>query len=85
MAHMLGWPLSQDLYGGTWIYGMRDNRVSLGMVVALEYANPLFDPHQAFQNFKTHPFVRRILDGGQLVRYGAKTVPYGGWSSMPRS
>jgi electron-transferring-flavoprotein dehydrogenase len=85
VAHTLGWPLSRDMYGGTWIYGMRENRVSLGMVVALEYANPLFDPHQAFQNFKTHPFVRRVLDGGQLVRYGAKTVPYGGWYSMPRN
>jgi electron-transferring-flavoprotein dehydrogenase len=45
-----------DLYGGGWIYGMRDNRVSLGMVVGLEYHNPLFDPHAAFQKFKTHPF-----------------------------
>jgi len=85
VAHTLGWPLSTDIYGGGWIYGLRDNRVSLGMVVALEYANPLFDPHEAFQKFKTHPFVRRILEGGKLVRYGAKTVPYGGWYSMPRS
>src|SRR3984893_18553334 len=85
VAHTLGWPLSRDMYGGTWIYGMRENRVSLGMVIALEYGIPLFDPHQAFQNFKTHPFVRRVLDGGQLVRYGAKTVPYGGWYSMPRN
>src|SRR5579864_8948937 len=84
-AHTLGWPLDSSMYGGGWIYGMRDNRVSLGMVVALEYKNPLFDPHEAFQKFKTHPFVRRILDGGKLVRYGAKTVPYGGWYSMPRS
>jgi electron-transferring-flavoprotein dehydrogenase len=64
---------------------MHDNRVSLGMVVGLEYHNPLFDPHDVFQKLKTHPFVRRILDGGKLVRYGAKTVPYGGWYSMPRS
>ncbi len=85
VAHTLGWPLSSDIYGGGWIYGLRDNRVSLGMVVALEYHNPLFDPHEAFQKFKTHPFVRRILEGGKLVRYGAKTVPYGGWYSMPRS
>ena len=55
------------------------------MVVALEYHNSLFDPHEAFQKFKTHPFVRRILEGGKSVRYGAKTVPYGGWYSMPRS
>ena len=85
VAHTLGWPLSSDLYGGGWIYGMQNNRVSLGMVIALEYHDPLFDPHAAFQKFKTHPFVKRILEGGKLVRYGAKTVPYGGWYSMPKS
>ena len=85
VAHTLGWPLDPSFYGGGWIYGLRDNRVSIGMVVALEYHNPLFDPHEAFQKFKTHPFVKEILYGGKLVRYGAKTVPYGGWYSMPRS
>ena len=85
VAHTLGWPLTSDIYGGGWIYGLRDNRVSLGMVVGLEYANPLFDPHEAFQKYKTHPFVKRVLEGGKLVRYGAKTVPYGGWYSMPRT
>jgi electron-transferring-flavoprotein dehydrogenase len=85
VAHTLGWPLRSDIYGGGWVYGMRDNRVSLGMIVGLAYRDPLFDPHEAFQEFKTHPFVRRILDGGKLVRYGAKTVPYGGWHSMPRN
>jgi electron-transferring-flavoprotein dehydrogenase len=85
VAHTLGWPLDWHKYGGGWIYGLRDHRVSLGMVVGLEYADSLFDPHEAFQKFKTHPFLRRILAGGKLVRYGAKTVPYGGWYSMPRS
>ena len=85
VAHTLGWPLRSDIYGGGWVYGMRDNHVSLGMVVGLAYRDPLFDPHEAFQEFKTHPFVRRILDGGKLARYGAKTVPYGGWHSMPRN
>jgi len=85
VAHTLGWPLTPDLYGGGWVYGLRDNRVSLGMVIGLEYANSLFDPHEAFQKFKTHPFVRQILEGGKLIRYGAKTVPYGGWYSMPRN
>jgi len=84
-AHSLGWPIGSDKYGGGWVYGMRDNRVSLGIVVALEYHDPLFDPHEAFQKYKTHPFVRKILEGGKLVRYGAKTVPYGGWYSMPRN
>jgi len=85
VAHTLGWPLDSSMYGGGWIYGLQGNRVSLGMVVALEYHNPLFDPHEAFQKYKTHPHVRRILEGGKLVRYGAKTVPYGGWYSRPRS
>jgi electron-transferring-flavoprotein dehydrogenase len=84
VAHTLGWPLS-DLSGGGWIYGLQNNRVSLGMMFALEYSDPLFDPHATFQTFKTHPFVKKILEGGKLVRYGAKTVPYGGWYSMPRS
>ena len=85
VAHSLGWPLASDMYGGGWIYGMQNNRVSVGMVVALEYKNPLFDPHEAFQKYKTHPTVKKILEGGKLVRYGAKTVPYGGWYSMPRN
>ena len=85
VAHTLGWPLDSSMYGGGWIYGLRDNRVSLGLVTGLEYHNPRFDPHEAFQRFKTHPFVRRILEGGKLVRYGAKTVPVGGWYSMPRT
>ncbi len=85
VAHTLGWPLDSSMYGGGWIYGMRDNRVSLGLVTGLEYHNPRFDPHEAFQRFKTHPFVRRILEGGKLVRYGAKTIPVGGWYSIPRT
>ena len=85
VAHTAGWPLDSHKYGGGWIYGLRDNRVSLGMVIALEYKDSLFDPHEAFQKFKTHPYIRRILEGGKLVRYGAKTVPYGGWYSMPRN
>ncbi len=85
VAHTAGWPLDSNKYGGGWVYGMCDNRVSLGMVIALEYKDSLFDPHEAFQKFKTHPYIRRILEGGKLVRYGAKTVPYGGWYSMPRN
>jgi len=84
VGHTLGWPLDSSMYGGGWIYGLQQNRVSLGMVVALEYHNPLFDPHEAFQKYKTHPHIRRIIEGGKLIRYGAKTVPYGGWYSMPR-
>lgn len=85
VAHTLGWPVSSKMYGGGWIYGLRDNRVSIGLVIALEYHDSRFDPHAAFQMWKTHPFVRNILEGGKLVRYGAKSLPYGGWYAMPRN
>ena len=85
VAHTLGWPLPTKMYGGGWIYGLSNNRVSIGLVVALEYPDPRFDPHAAFQIWKTHPFVRNLLDGGKLVRYGAKSLPYGGWYAMPRN
>ena len=85
VAHTLGWPVSTDMYGGGWIYGLSNNRVSIGLVIALEYADPQFDPHAAFQKWKTHPSVSKILDGGKLVRYGAKSLPYGGWYAMPRN
>ena len=85
VAHTLGWPVSMDMYGGGWIYGLANNRVSIGLVLALEYADPQFDPHAAFQKWKTHPHVKKILDGGKLVRYGAKSLPYGGWYAMPRN
>jgi electron-transferring-flavoprotein dehydrogenase len=85
VAHTLGWPVPMDIYGGGWIYGLSNSRVSIGLVIALEYANPQFDPHATFQTWKTHPLVKKILDGGKLVRYGAKSLPYGGWYAMPRN
>ena len=85
VAHTLGWPVSTDMYGGGWIYGLSNNRVSIGLVLALEYADPQFDPHAAFQIWKTHPFLKKLLEGGKLVRYGAKSLPYGGWYAMPRN
>jgi electron-transferring-flavoprotein dehydrogenase len=84
VAHTLGWPLDSSMYGGGWLYALPGNRVSTGMVIGLDYHDPRFDPHEAFQKYKTHPFLKRVLEGGKLVRYGAKTVPYGGWYSMPR-
>ncbi|HEV2388573.1 MAG TPA: electron transfer flavoprotein-ubiquinone oxidoreductase [Candidatus Acidoferrales bacterium] len=84
VAHSMGWPLDSHTYGGGWIYGMRDNRVSVGLVVGLEYHDPLLDQHEQMQRMKTHPFFRRILEGGKRIRYGAKSLPEGGWYSMPR-
>lgn len=85
VAHTLGWPVPTSMYGGGWIYGLVNNRVSIGLVLALEYANPQFDAHAAFQTWKTHPHVKKLLEGGKLVRYGAKSLPYGGWYAMPKN
>ena len=82
--HTVGYPLPWDHYGGGWIYGLRDSQVSLGLVSGLDYRDPRFDPHNAFQQYKLHPFVRRILEGGRMLKYGAKAIPMGGWYSIPR-
>ncbi len=83
VIHTLGYPLREEEFGGTWLYAMAEGRISIGMVVGLEYHDPLFDPHAAFQHFKLHPFITSILEGGQIVRYGAKAVPEGGWNTQP--
>ena len=84
VIHTLGYPLREEEFGGSWLYAMADGRISIGFVVGLEYRDPLFDPHAAFQHFKRHPFIAGILDGGQIVRYGAKAVPEGGWNTQPQ-
>lgn len=82
--HTMGYPLNSDEFGGGFIYGLKDNKVAVGMVVGLDYKDPTFDVHDAFQIWKTTPFVSRILKGGKLVEYGAKTLPEGGYYAIPR-
>lgn len=84
VVYTLGYPLTTREYGGAWIYGVTDTQISIGYVTGLDYEDPRTDPHHVFQSFKLHPFARRILDGGKMIRYGAKTLPYGGWLTMPR-
>jgi electron-transferring-flavoprotein dehydrogenase len=84
VIHTLGHPLGTREFGGGFIYGMTGNRVSLGLVVGLEYEDPRLDPHAAFQRWKRHPFVAALLDAGTLLRYGAKALPEGGWYAIPR-
>ena len=84
VIHSLGYPLRQDEFGGGFIYAMPEGRVSLGFVVGLDYRDPLLDPHMAFNRFKQHPLVARLLEGGQMVRYGAKALPEGGWNTIPQ-
>jgi electron-transferring-flavoprotein dehydrogenase len=82
--HTAGWPLTGGEYGGGWVYGMPGNKLSIGFVVGMDHGDPSFDYHAAMQAWKTHPAMRELLDGGKLLRYGAKTVPEGGLHSMPR-
>ena len=82
--HTMGYPLNNDEFGGGFIYGLNDNRVAVGLVVGLDYKDPSFDVHDAMQVWKTTSFVSRILKGGKLLEYGAKTLPEGGYYAMPQ-
>ena len=84
VMHTLGYPLRSEEFGGGFIYGSAPDRVSLGFVTGLDYQDPLFDPHMAFQRLKCHPLLSGLLAGGQLLRYGAKALPEGGWHAVPQ-
>ena len=84
VTHTMGWPLDLQTFGGGFVYGMKDDLLIVGLVVGLDYRNPRLDPHREFQRFKTHPAMRKLLDGGRMAYYGAKAIPEGGWFSMPR-
>ncbi|HEY1270824.1 MAG TPA: electron transfer flavoprotein-ubiquinone oxidoreductase, partial [Terriglobales bacterium] len=83
VIYTMGWPLTTKEYGGAWIYGGKDNVVSLGFVTGLDYPDPRLDPQRVLQEFKKHPFVASLLAGGKMIRYGAKSLPYGGWWAIP--
>lgn len=85
VTHTLGYPLKMEEFGGSWIYALPDGLISLGLVSGLDYRDPMFDPHVSFQHFKRHPLVAGLLEGGSLVRYGAKALPEGGWYTIPRT
>jgi electron-transferring-flavoprotein dehydrogenase len=82
--HTMGYPLDNDEFGGGFIYGLKDNKVAVGLVIGLDYQDPTFDVHDALQIWKTSTFVSRILKGGKLVEYGAKTLPEGGLYAIPK-
>jgi electron-transferring-flavoprotein dehydrogenase len=83
VIYTMGWPLTAQEYGGAWLYGGKDNVVSLGFVTGLDYEDPRLDPHHVLQQFKKHPFIASLLQGGKMIRYGAKSLPYGGWWAIP--
>ena len=83
IVHTLGWPLPKNAFGGSWLYPMGDKTVSLGLVVGLDYRQSSLDVHNLTQQLKSHPLVREILDGGELLEWGAKTIPEGGYHALP--
>jgi electron-transferring-flavoprotein dehydrogenase len=82
--HTMGYPLRNEEFGGGFIYGLNDNKVAVGLVVGLDYKDPTLDVHDAFQIWKTTPLVSGILKGGRFLEYGAKTLPEGGYYSVPK-
>jgi len=84
VVHSAGWPLSPSTYGGSFLYHMDDDLVSVGFVVGLAYANPYLSPYEEFQRYKTHPRIRAFLEGGKRLAYGARAIAAGGLRSLPK-
>jgi len=84
VIHTLGEPLGTSGYGGGWIYGLSDSRLSIGYVVGLDHPDARLDPHAMFVRWKQHPAIAGLIEGGELLRYGAKTIPGSGYFAMPR-
>jgi electron-transferring-flavoprotein dehydrogenase len=83
VIHTLGWPLPTDAFGGSFLYPLEPNLVALGLVVGLDYHDAALDVHVLLQRLKTHPLVRPLLEGGEMVEWGAKTIPEGGYHAVP--
>jgi electron-transferring-flavoprotein dehydrogenase len=83
VVHTLGWPLPRDAFGGSFMYPLGPSQIALGLVVGLDYHDARLDVHQLLQQMKLHPLFRCSLEGGQLLEWGAKTIPEGGYYSLP--
>ena len=84
VQHTLGWPLDPDIYGGSFIYHMDNDRIAIGFVCGLDYADPEFSPFEAFQQLKHHPLVKPMLAGGEIISSGARALVEGGFQSLPK-
>ncbi len=84
IQHTVGWPLDSATYGGSFIYHLDQDRVYVGFVAGLDYSDPNFMPFEAFQQFKNHPGVRPLLEGGEILAAGARAIAAGGWQSIPQ-
>ena len=83
VVHTLGWPLPRDAFGGSFMYPLADDLVALGLVVGLDYRDASLDVHELLQRMKLHPLFRPTLEGGEMLEWGAKTIPEGGYYSVP--
>ncbi len=84
VTHTMGWPLGAKTGGGSFMYHLEDNLVSIGFVVHLNYQNPYLDPYLEFQRFKHHPMIEPVLSGGRRIAYGARAITEGGLQSVPK-
>jgi electron-transferring-flavoprotein dehydrogenase len=84
VTHTLGWPLPLDCFGGSWMYPMADDMVSIGLVAGLDYKKSTLDVHAELQKLKQHPLFKSVLEGGEIVEWGAKTIPEGGYHAIPK-
>jgi electron-transferring-flavoprotein dehydrogenase len=84
ILHTTGWPLKSDTYGGSFLYHLDKNKISIGFVVGLDYKNPYLSPYMEFQRFKHHPEIKKILEGGRRINYGARALNEGGTQSLPK-
>ncbi len=84
VTHTMGWPLSSDTGGGSFMYHLEDNLVAIGFVIHLNYKNPHLSPFDEFQRFKHHPKIKPVLEGGRRVSYGARAITEGGLQSVPK-
>ncbi len=84
VVHTIGWPLSSDTYGGSFLYHLENNQVAVGLVVGLDYTNPWLSPFEEFQRFKNHPAMRPLFEGGRRIAYGARALNEGGFQSIPK-
>jgi electron-transferring-flavoprotein dehydrogenase len=83
IEHGLGWPADSRTYAGSFLYHLDNDRVYVGYIVGLDYQDPRLQPFEAFQQYKNHPSVKRLLEGGEIVSAGARAVAAGGWQSTP--
>ncbi|MEY4909634.1 MAG: hypothetical protein RL260_3352, partial [Pseudomonadota bacterium] len=85
VVHTAGWPMAADTYGGGFLYHLDDNKVTLGFVTGLDYQNPWLSPFEEMQRWKTHPAIRKYLEGGKRLGYGARAITAGGLLSLPKT